>query len=313
MNYHIFNSGSAYWSFKMYLKRNKVSDKHLYLDDDFAFWPLSDFLSDEGKMQRNNWRLKNIHDVYDIFYQPNPDFWVEEEDDYEFKNYKKFEETVKKIKSTDKIYMYINNDANWYLFLGYFYNICENENIFVYIQTWENTLWATHPDKFTDILYKWNILPEIRKNYFKNFFKNISKNELLHIWKNWELKSLAIDFFDRQIIQKYLSKKWENSSKITCNFLCNFKYRDIAFDSFIQNRLLEISQKWFIESKTEIFKIPKLWKNTPAREKKLFFYKKKSNSVEKNKTASLNYFKYLNKTLEKTTKKLKYKNIKLWK
>ncbi len=303
MNYHIFNSPSAYWSFKCYIRENKITDKHLYSDDYFTFWPLYNFLSDDGKMQRNNWRLKNIHDIYDVFYQPNPDFWVEEEDDYEFKNYKKFEENVKKIKNTDKIYIYIDNNANWYLFLGYFYNICENKNIFVFIKTWENTLWATYHEKYKDILYKWNILKEVRKNYFKNFFKNISQNEILHTWKDWELKTLPIDFFDKQIIQKYLSKKWEPLLKIMWDFLCNFKYRDLAFDSFIQNRLFELSKKWLIETKTEVLKIPKLWKDIPAREKKLFLFRKKTDYNDKNKMI----FKNFSKDLEKAIKKIKHK------
>lgn len=88
---------------------------------------------------------------------------------------------MKKIKEKDKIFIYVENTAESWLFISYFLNICNYKNIKIFFFKWwvatalnwekyNLTLWTLNYKELDNIFRNWEILNEEKKNFLKILF-----------------------------------------------------------------------------------------------------------------------------------------------
>ncbi len=269
MKHHIFTSPSAYWVFKMLLKKEKLHEKALYFHDDLSFGPIAGFLKNKYKKHRNAWKLKNVHKNFEKAHciSKTSPLAMELPDNWEYKRYKKFERKVKKIKKKDEIYMYLDEQAGDYLFLWYFLSFCRREDVKVFFNATENRLGAHNQAQMKNFLGKGKVLKIEEQEKFKKIFREIPKKSLLRILEDGEVKTREINTFDDEIIENFITKKWQKLFRIAGNFLLKNYEKGIDREEFFYHRIFALEKTGKIQTKIEYEMLPRMWKGFPARKK----------------------------------------------
>lgn len=94
-----------------------------------------------------------------------------------------------------------------------------------------------------------------KKEFFKNIILNISENNVLRTLKNWKIKEVSEDAFDKKTLEN-IKNKFFPLIRIVWSFLWKNSMNDFWRDSFFFWRIFEMEKdkKVEIKYKTEEYK-----------------------------------------------------------
>lgn len=109
-----------------------------------------------------------------------------------------------------------------------------------------------------NFLGKGKVLKIEEQEKFKKIFREIPKKSLLRILEDGEVKTREINTFDDEIIENFITKKWQKLFRIAGNFLLKNYEKGIDREEFFYHRIFALEKTGKIQTKIEYEMLPRM-------------------------------------------------------